>query len=179
MSSELDRAYEKMGLENEKLYKPIICKTLGDVIKTHYKYCMIDFLGAKFTAELKSRNLNSYDMTDTMIGYNKVNIGFEKLEHYSHHIPDYKIYFLFGFKDGLFCWELNKETYKLNGGDAQKKIGGTNKRGYDDFKEHYYIKKEYLVKIDDTPCFVHPLVQENSWKPDTLPKGVCLLKFKK
>lgn len=164
MATELDKAYEEMGRRNEILYKPIIERIYGKVIKTSYKFCRVDFLGETFTGELKSRDLISNQFKETMIGYNKVEKGFEKINWYKDHIPHYKVYFWFAFKDGLYAWELSKDNYELNGGDIQKRWGGTSNRGWDDYKDHYYIKKEFLVKVDDTPCWVHPLVAENTNK---------------
>ena len=164
MKSELDLAYEEMGRRNEKLYKPIIEKLYGKVIKTSYKFCRVDFLGEAFAGELKSRDLDGNEYNETMIGYNKVEKGFEKLDWYKDHIPSYKMFFWFGFTDGLYTWELTKDNYELNGGDIQKRWGGTSNRGKDDYKDHLYIKKEFLTKVDDTPCWVHPLVAENTKK---------------
>jgi hypothetical protein len=97
-------------------------------------------------------------------------------------MPNYKVYFWFAFKEGLYSWELNRNNYILNGGDSQKRIGGTMKRGIQDFKYHLYIKKEHLVKINNTPVWIHPLVLENSNKPlfkSSIPEGVCWLKINK
>jgi hypothetical protein len=174
----LNKAYEEMGSRNEKMYKPIIQKIYGPIMKTTFKYYQIDFLGESFGGELKSRTSSYNDFAEIMIGYNKVKFGFEKLDWYKDHIPKYKIYFWFAFKDGLYAWELNKTNYQINGGDSQKRIGGTNKRGKDDYKEHYYIKKQYLTKIDDTSVWIHPLVEQNS-KRTSIPEGVCFLKLKK
>ena len=179
----LQKAYEEMGAKNEKLYKPIIAEKYGIVYKTAYKFSRVDFLGETFCGELKSRDMGLDDFSETMIGYNKIEEGFRQLEWYKDHMPNYKVYLWFAFKQGLFCWELNKTNYDLNGGDKQKRLGGTKNRGWNDFKDHYYIKKEHLVKIDDTPVWIHPVVAENSKKKFTykssIPDGVCLLKFKK
>jgi hypothetical protein len=162
--TELDLAYEEMGLRNEKLYKPIIAELYGVVYKTAYKYCRIDFLGEEYCGELKARDLSIEDFYDTMIGYNKIEEGFKNLNHFKDHMPNYKVYLWFAFREGLYTWELNRKNYELNGGDSQKRIGGTNKRGYDDYKDHYYIKKEFLTKVNDTPAWIHPLVAENTIK---------------
>jgi len=173
--SKLDERYEHMGYMNEKQYKPIIASIYGDVKKTSNKYCTIDFIGNDYCGEIKSRNLNIDTFSDTMIGYNKIVKGFEKLNWYRKHIPNYKIYFWFAFKEGLYVWELNEENYKLNGGDSKKRLGGTNKRGYDDYKDHYYIKTELLVKIDDTPVYIDQMVEDNSYKQIFFKEGVCLI----
>jgi hypothetical protein len=186
--TELDLAYEEMGTRNEKIYKPIIQELYGIVYKTAFKYCRVDFLGETYCGELKSRNLSIIDFTETMIGYNKVVDGFKKLNHFKDHMPNYKVYFWFAFKEGLYCWELNKTNFDLNGGDTQKRVGGTSNRGWNDYKDHYYIKKEFLVKLNDTPVWIHPLVEENTLKAkeekkkkyfkSSIPDGICFLKLK-
>lgn len=178
--NKLDKAYEEMGMINEKIYKPIIQDIYGSVCKTSYKYCRVDFVGKDYCGELKSRNLSINSFTETMIGYNKIKEGFKKLDLYKDQIPNYKVYLWFAFKEGLYTWELNKTNYELNGGDNQKRIGGTSNRGWKDYKEHYYIKKEFLTKVNDTPAWIHTIVEQNSnFKSSIIPKGVCLLKFKK
>jgi len=181
MNSRLDKAYEEMGRMNENQYKPIIKRLRGDVMKTEYKYCRVDFVGVDYAGELKSRDASILDYgNETMIGFNKLEEGWKKLEWYRDHIPQYKVYLWFAFKEGLYEWELNEENYKLNGGDIQKRMGGTSKRGKADYKLHYYIKKEFLTKIDDTPVWIHPLVAENN-RPykSSIPEGVCFLLKKK
>lgn len=184
VKTDLDLAYEEMGIRNEKLYKPIIQKIYGIVYKTAFKYCRVDFLGETYCGELKSRDLSITDHKETMIGYNKIEEGFKKLDWFKDHKPDYKVYLWFGFKEGLYVWELNKENYELNGGDSKKRLGGTDGRGYDDYKDHYYIKTDALVKIDDTPVWIHPVVAENTRKQkekkmkqfqSAIPEGVCWL----
>ena len=184
---ELDAAYEEMGKMNEKLYKPVITEIYGLAYKTAYKYSKVDFLGETFCGELKSRDLSIDDFKETMIGYNKIEEGFKKLDWYKDHMPNYKVYFWFAFREGLFAWELNRTNYDLNGGDSQKRIGGTSNRGWSDYKDHYYIKKENLVKINDTPVWIHPVVAENtkklaekkiSYYKSSFPAGVCLIKIK-
>jgi len=164
VKTELDLAYEEMGRVNELIYKPIIQSLYGYVIKTDYKYAGIDFIGKNFSGELKTRDLYHNEFEDTMIGNNKIKKGFKNLLKFDNDKYDtkYRVFFWFGFKDGLYVWELTKETYELNGGDSKIKIGGTCKRGTDDYKDHYYIDIKHLVKIDDTPCWVHQLVSENS-----------------
>ena len=175
VKTELDKAYEEMGTRNEKLFKPIIQEIYGIVYKTAYKYCSVDFLGEDYCGELKSRDLSIADFTETMIGYNKIEDGFKKLDWYKDHMPNYKVYLWFAFKEGLYAWELNRTNYELNGGEIQKRIGGTSKRGWDDYKHHYYIKKEFLVKMNDTPVWIHPLVAENNKPKSKIRTGVCYL----
>jgi len=174
-TSNLDNAYEHMGFVNEKQYKPIISNIYGNVEKTSFKYNVIDFIGENYCGELKSRNLNIETFHETMIGYNKILNGFQKLNFYKKKNPNYKMYFWFAFKEGLYVWELSKENFDLNGGIQQKRFSGTNIRGYDDYKDHYYIKTELLTKIDDTPVFIDQLVDDNSYKHSYFKEGVCLI----
>jgi hypothetical protein len=175
MNQELEKAYENMGKQNEIIFKPIISNIYGNVLKTKYQYSRIDFLGNQFRGELKSRDIDLKYIPDAMVGFNKITYAFK----YLNENPDCKFYFWFAFYDGLYVWEMNDENYKLNGGASQKKWGGTNNRGYDDYKYHYYIKKEFLTKIDDTPVFIDPIVRDNSKKKfkSSIPDGVCWIKL--
>jgi hypothetical protein len=183
----LDKAYEMMGLKNEEQYIPVLQEIYGTTYKTADKYSIFDFLGETFCGELKSRDLSINEYPETMIGYIKIEEGFKKLNWFKDIMPNYKVYLWFAFREGLFCWELNDNNYKLNGGDTQKRISGTCNRGWNDFKEHYHIKKEFLTKISDIPVYIHPVVAENtiklaekkkSYYKSSLPTGVCLLKIK-
>ena len=176
----LEKAYGAMGKYNEKMYFDTIKDHFGNLIKSESDYDVIDFYGETYMLELKSRVCSSTDYIDTMIGYNKVVRARQTLEHYSHHMPHYKVYFAFAFTDGLFVWEFNEENYNTNGGDSQKRIGGTNKRGWNDYKDHLYIFVDKLTKISDKPVWIHPLVLENKNKEKykkTIPDGVCFLKL--
>lgn len=186
--TDLDKAYGKMGTENESQYISVIKEKYGMVTKTSYKYSRVDFLGENFCGELKSRNLSINDFNETMIGYNKVIEGFKKINNNT----DYKVFFWFAFKEGLFAWELNRSNYDLNGGDSQIRIGGTSNRGWKDYKEHYYLNTNFLVKISDIPVWIHPSVEKNNKKrtisvdktldynpfKSSVPDGVCFLKIK-
>jgi hypothetical protein len=162
VKTELDLAYEEMGLKNEKIYKPIIAEIYGIVYKTAYKYCRVDFLGEYYCGELKARDLSIEDHKETMIGYNKIEEGFKKLDWYKDHMPNYKVYLWFAFREGLFAWELNRKSFELNGGDSRKRLAGTDGRGYDDYKDHYFIDVKSLIKVNDTPVWIHPIVAENT-----------------
>jgi hypothetical protein len=172
MNIELEKAYELMGKTNEETYKPILEKIYNSKIKkTNKTYAVSDFLGNNFSGELKSRTISINDFPTIMIGYNKVKEGFRKL------LIDNKYYFWFALREGLYVWEVNKENYDLNGGDSMIKYGGTNRRGYDDYKDHYYINTSNLKKIDDTIPFIPDIVENNSYKQSSIPRGVCWIKL--
>ena len=67
----LDRAYEDMGKYNEKYYTEDIKKSLGNVVKSDFKYDTTDFYGVNYMLELKSRTCASTDFKETMFGFNK------------------------------------------------------------------------------------------------------------
>ena len=182
MNPELEEAYAEMGEVNENRYKPIINETYGTYLrKTRQKFCQFDFIGDNYAGELKSRNLSINDHINTMIGYNKVVAGHKKLE-VNKNKMNYKVYFWFAFKEGLYSWELNKENYEANGGDSKKFMGGTTNRGYSNIKEHYNIQVKNLVKISDIPVYINPLVEANTKKrthKSSIPEGVCFLNLLK
>ena len=132
----------------------------------------MDFVGEDYWGELKSRNCSINDYPDFMFGFNKITDGFKKLNN------GFRVFFWIALNEGLFEWELTQEKYDLNGGDLQKREGGTNNRGYDDYKYHYFVKRENWKKVSDHPVWVHPLVKQNSFNKSSLPVGVCLLKIK-
>lgn len=169
-------AYEEMGEINEKLYKPILEKTYGLLWKTSDKYARCDFQGQTYQGELKSRDLSIKEFSTTMIGYNKIEEAFKRIR-WNDHIENFKFYFWFAFEEGLYAWEVNEENYELNGGDSMKKYAGTDKRGFNEYKDHYYIKIESLVKIDDTAPFIHPLVKKNNIEYSEKKKSVCWIKL--
>ncbi len=156
----LDKEYEEMGRMNENQYLPIFKEKYGNLIKSDFKFDTIDFYGKDFMIELKSRTCSSSSFTETMFGYNKLLKAKETLKKNN----DYKVFFAFAFTDGLFVWEYNQNTFEINGGENQKRIGGTKNRGYDDYKEHYYIKMKNLIKISDASVWIHPSVLQNTKK---------------
>ena len=177
--TELDKAYAEMGRINENTYEPIMTQLYGEISKGKNEFDSIDFYGKDFMIELKSRCCNSTDFKDTMFGYNKIVRADNTL---AKKAKDYKVYFAFAFTDGLFIWQYNSNTYQENGGDNQKRIGGTSNRGKDDYKEHYYVLIKNLKKVNDTSVWIHPIVKANTNKPkftSNIPSGVCLLTFKK
>lgn len=171
MNPELEQKYEHMGTINERRFKPIIRELYGDVLKTSYKYACIDFYGLDYVLELKSRSCKSTDFSSAIIGYNKVIKGFKTLEKN----PNHKVYFGFAYVDGFFVWELNSNTYEANGGDSRKKLMGTNKRGYDDYKDHLLIDIKNLKKVSDVEAYV----PDGIIPVKSIPDNVCFLKLLK
>lgn len=104
---------ENFGLSNELHYKNEICnyyRDFGILQKSIGKFDIFDFYNDKLVIELKCRT-NSYDKyPTTIIGFNKVEQGFKEIE------KNKTVYFLFGFTDGLYEWELNDSNWNEIGG---------------------------------------------------------------
>ena len=170
-----NEAYVNMGARNEEIYTPIIQRLIDPKAKkTATYFCSTDFRSYTSNIELKSRTCKSTSYENTMFGANKLNYAWKGIRDFNK-----KVFFIFAFTDGLFKWELNQENYDLAGGDTAIYVGGTDERGWNDYKDHFHIPIEQLEKIDDTPCFVpDELLHKTEWKPKEKITG-CLLKIKK
>jgi len=150
-----NRPYVFMGDLNEKLYEPIIIEKYGDVKRnnTNIKNIMkfYDWENKKFKIELKSRNNDHHFYRDTMVGFNKI-------EEWGEDETDKRYFFLFGFLDGLYEWELTQDSYDAIGGeDAVREgfdLGDSIYTPYRQKKLHLYIPVDKLVKISDVGCIV-------------------------
>jgi len=150
-----NRPYVFMGDLNETLYEPTITEKYGDVVRcnTTMKSIMkvYDWENDKTKVELKSRNNDHHYYNTTMIGFNKV-------EAWGNDETDKRYYFLFGFLDGLYEWELTQESYDAIGGvDAVREAIDYTDTEYTPFnpkKKHLYIPIDKLVKISDVGCIV-------------------------
>jgi len=151
-----NRPYVFMGDLNEELYEPTIVEKYGDVKRnntTIMKSIMkvYDWENNKTKVELKSRNNDHHYYNTTMIGFNKV-------EAWGDDETDKRYYFLFGFLDGLYEWELTQESYDAIGGeDAVREAIDYTDTEYTPFnpkKKHLYIPIDKLVKISDVGCIV-------------------------
>lgn len=150
-----NRPYVFMGDLNEELYEPTITEKYGDVVRcnTTMKSIMkvYDWENNKTKVELKSRNNDHHYYNTTMIGFNKV-------EAWGDDETDKRYFFLFGFLDGLYEWELTQENYDAIGGEDAVREGYDSGDGdYTPFnkkKLHLYIPIDKLVKISDVGCIV-------------------------
>jgi hypothetical protein len=168
-----------MGEINENHYNNDILSRYNGIRKSgnksslfHYK--TYDWVSPNYYVELKSRN-NDFDYySTTMIGYNKV-------AEWEKDTTDKKYYFLFGFLDGLFEWELTKENYDEIGGYDCVRPAGTQyvkDATYTTFnknKLHLYIPVKKLKKISDKGCLVPDELVSKSLR--NIMSGVCLIKF--
>jgi len=150
-----NRPYVFMGDLNEEQYQPIIFEKYGNNLKRSCKktyFVIYDWDSENTKVELKSRTncVNTY--STTMIGFNKV-VNWGKDE------TDKRYFFLFGFIDGLYEWELTQENYDAIGGeDAVVEKDdfeyGENYTTFNKKKKQLYIPVNKLTKISDIGCIV-------------------------
>ena len=168
--------YVYMGEINEDHYSQEILDRYKDVKKsgskkTRLHYRTYDWASNKYYIELKSRN-NGFDVySTTMIGYNKV-------EEWKRDTGK-KYFFLFGFLDGFYEWELNATNFNEIGGMNAVKTSTFQPKEelYSTFntqKRHLYIPIRKLIKISDKGCLVP---DELVFKSRYTSSGVCLIKL--
>jgi hypothetical protein len=180
-----------MGELNEAHYEPDILERYSGVMKTGSKksflhYRTYDWTNENYYVELKSRNNDYRIYPTTMIGYNKV-------QEWERDKTDRRYFFLFGFLDGFYEWELTKDSFDAIGGMKAVKVGGNQgslpnpplKEGdslpYTTFNEeklHLYIPIQKLTKISDKGCLVPNDLTHKSRRSSGLhPCGVCWIKL--
>lgn len=166
--------YVFMGDLNEKHYNNDILERFSGIIKSgtktsvlHYK--TYDWVSNDYFVELKSRNNEYSSYNTTMIGYNKV-------EEWKKDNTSRKYFFLFGFLDGLYEWELTQENYDTIGGyDAVKKKTYNKGKSFTTLnqnKEHLYIPINKLKKVNDKGCLIPDVLV-----CDSIRKQGCFIKF--
>lgn len=139
-----DDKYYKMGKNNEQKFLHIFREQIDPTLQiVENTKSIIDYSGEECWVELKSRNCSSYSYPNTMFGANKIKEGFNKLE------LGLRVFYAFAFSDGLYIWELTKVSYEEVGGDTCIRMGGTDNRGYADYKKHFYLEKIFLKKISN------------------------------
>ena len=128
------KAHDKcMGDLHEDLVKDFYESKYGiTLVKTPEDHPM-DFESNGCFYEVKSRNCFSHTYPTTMIGTNKLNFARGSRR---------KVFFIFCFKDGIFCYEFNKDHI------FPSKEGGRNDRGEPEYRNYSYILMEYLKKLD-------------------------------
>jgi hypothetical protein len=174
--------YVYMGEINESHYEPEIMDRFNGVVKTGSKkswlhYRTYDWTNENYYVELKSRNNDYIVYKTTMIGYNKV-------KEWEKDTTDRRYFFLFGFLDGLYEWELTQESFDAIGGMKAVKVAptdyqkSTNYTTFNEEKLHLYIPIEKLTKICDKGCLVpDDLVEKSKRSAGLHPCGVCLIKI--
>jgi hypothetical protein len=102
--------------------------------KPFYEFDYID-KNKKVLIELKARRNTKNKYPDTMIGYNKILKGLDKIKH------GYKIYFVFAFTNCVSYYELTKDNVK----NLDIRDGGRVDRDKDEIKKYAFIKIEQLI----------------------------------
>lgn len=174
--------YVYMGELNEDHYEPDILERYSGVIKTGSKksflhYRTYDWTNENYYVELKSRNNDYRIYPTTMIGYNKV-------QEWERDKTDRRYFFLFGFLDGFYEWELTQDSFDAIGGIKAVKVAPPmyqSKETYTTFNEeklHLYIPIQKLIKISDKGCLVpNDLIHKSRRSSGLHPCGVCWIKL--
>jgi len=119
-----------IGLENEKIIKPIIeCHFKLD-LEHNDRYHLFDFQdkNEKNYIELKCRNCFSYTYKDLMMNLNKWNSGYKYMNF------DKNVYYVFKFKDGIYYYQQNfTDNFEI--------------KTYNE-KQYIYIPTNKLMKIN-------------------------------
>jgi uncharacterized protein (DUF3820 family) len=146
---------------NDLIYGDIKEKDLLPVLEDYFKvkltklgeYNEFDFVNKekKILVELKSRRITKDQYPSTMIGYNKIEKGFDKIE------EGYSIYFVFCFLDVLSYYELELVTYN----HKWVSIGGRTDRGKVERKDYCYIPTSGLRDIGKIEGYEEDLGLQN------------------
>jgi hypothetical protein len=139
MSKALDLQMGEMN-ENKNV------STLSGFFKTHLtkdnnKYATIDWTNPSNTiyVELKSRRINHNLYPTAVIGLNKVKFCND---------PNKKYYFVFGYNDGLYYIQFDKELFK-NFSIKPMKIAYRNDVGRHEISDVVHIPINLLIKIEN------------------------------
>jgi len=169
--------YVKMGDLNEQHYESDIFERYGtDLTRTgnssngtHFK--TYDWKSKTHSVELKSRNCESSVYSTTMVGYNKLE------ELMKEHKQGKRCFFMFGFLDGLYEWEITQENFDLIGGDyaiTTYENKGTDYTPFNSNKLHIYIPIEKLILVSNKRCLIpDDLIYKSKYNL----LGKCLIKF--
>ena len=111
-------------------------------------WCVIDYKTKttekkKILVELKGRRVRKHQYPTTIIGHNKY-VKARKMM-----LKGYKVFFFFRFTDRLSFYECPLELPN----SIEVKVGGTNKRGKPEYKDHLYIPIEMLKDVLDFPSY--------------------------
>jgi len=93
-----------------------------------------DFSNERVYIDAKCRRNTKDRYPTTMVGNNKVLSGFNLM------MRGYRVFFLFGFTDGDYLWELHRDQYEV-------RHGGRFDRGTPEIKSYCYVPVKYLRQV--------------------------------
>jgi hypothetical protein len=128
------------GGNSENKIKPLLEKHFNLKFEYTNGFNTFDFYNQKerIYIELKSRRNTKYKYPTTMISYNKY---MESIKYLKSGKAEH-IYFCFNFTDKLCIYKLNPKDKFIN------KIGGTSRRGINEYKPHIFIPVKILTDIN-------------------------------
>ena len=100
------------------------------------RYDAFDFSNDRVYIETKCRRVDKDWYPTTMVGEDKVLKGLQLM------LQGYKVYFVFGFRDGDFIWELNRDQYEVS-------YSGRTDRGKPEIKSYCFVPVKYLTNLID------------------------------
>jgi len=145
----------KSGADNELWFEEWLCDGFIDRdwnTVDGFNYRVLDYNSeyekgkCNIFLELKSRNIDYDTFYSTMIGENKLKTARKKLD------KGDQVYFFFlfvgkyGTKKDLYFYDVSRSHKKLEKG-CRIEVGGTNKRGTDEYKNHLYIPIKFLESV--------------------------------
>ena len=133
------------GLKNENFYEPVIRKFIKEKFPKYSKfnkspnvYDKYDWIGDNILIELKTRTCYKNKYPTTIIGYDKIQFGLNFLNNI-----DNMVLLFFGFKDGLYYYELKKSQIDIN---CVYKSGCVK---VNSIKDYLHINNIELIKISN------------------------------
>ena len=106
-------------------------------IPEYGKYFEFDKVNDNYFIEIKTRRINHNQYNSLFFGKNKFIKGNELLEEN----PNLRIFYLWKCYDGIYGWEHNTSSYKIN-------LQGRCDRGKDEYSECIDIQQKYIKPLD-------------------------------
>lgn len=136
---------KKAEMELLPLFREVFDASLN--LTTH-SYDTMDYESKDTIIELKTKNYNYRNLSDMMIGANKV-----KRVSDEYHKKKKNGYLVFNCLDAIYYWKFNEEEFK----DAiTYRMGGRMDRGKDERKICAFVNKKYLklLKTKESKCLI-------------------------
>lgn len=125
-----------LGKRGETDCLPLFREKFDKYLAKTDEYNTMDFISPKTYIELKTRNYRFTQLSDIMIGKNKVEFCMKS---------NRRCILAWKFIDGVYYYEFNKND--VENGDVYFAMGGRMDRGIDERREVAYIKKHLLLNI--------------------------------
>lgn len=136
----------QFGLSMEEKARPQLETYFGKLYNNndHFKYHPIDFKTdkyiesdkQKYAVEYKRRRINFGQYPTLMVNKSKIIKGREYVK------KGMRVFYTWECNNDWYFWELNEEEHSWG-------IGGTNKRGCEDWVDVAHINNQFISKLSD------------------------------